>query len=444
MMKSIFLLAAAVVTCPCFLPCVLAAGGDDWPQFRGPNGQGHAMVRRCPVRWSETENIVWKVPIEGLGWSSPVVADGRIWLTTAIESEPGPDDLDAALERVGMGVPGPRIAGDVRLKAVCVDLATGKLVASVPLLDVEQPVILNIMNSYATPTPVVEDGLLYADFGTMGTVCLDTRSEKIVWTRHLEIEHQVGPASSPILYGDTLILTRDGCDVQYVAALDKQSGEVVWKTDRPAMDTKSPAHRKAYSTPLVLKHDGAQQMVVPGAQWMVSYEPATGRELWRVSTGSTFSNTMRPVFAHGLVYCGTAYGGTILLAIRPDGRGDVTDTHVQWMTKRSVPKKSSVLVVGQELYMVNDSGVASCLDAKSGDVHWTERFGDAHSASPVFADGRIYFFAESGTTSVFQPSTTFAAVAENSVDGKICASPAFVANSIILRTDSHLYRIGSE
>jgi outer membrane protein assembly factor BamB len=439
-----------VVFCPPYpvlrsigLACILAAPlhADDWRQFRGPDGQGRAAAGEAPVVWSESNNIAWKVPIEGRGWSSPVVLGGQVWLTTAVETPARPGQLEAALDRDGTAVPSAYIASRVELKAICCDRKTGRLIRAVTLFDVRQPIILCAVNSYASPTPVAEPGRLYCDFGTMGTACVDTETGKILWTRRLKIDHQVGPGSSPIVHGNLLILTRDGCDQQYIAALDKQSGATVWKTKRPPLATSTAVQRKAFSTPLVIAYDGREQMVVPGAQWMVSYDPATGHELWRVDTGPTFSNSARPVYGAGLVFCGTAYGGSYLLAIRPDGHGNVTGTHVAWQTKRSVPKRSSPLLFDAALYMVADNGVASCLDARTGKLHWTQRLGGSYSAAPVAADGHIYFFSEEGATDVITPGPEFARVAKNSLEGRIMSTPAFVDGAILLRTDTHLYSI---
>jgi outer membrane protein assembly factor BamB len=425
------------------LLCILVAesDADDWLQFRGPDGQGHAATGQAPQRWSEEENIAWKVPVEGRGWSSPVVLGEQVWLTTAVETPAAADELRVALEREETPSPSPYVASRVQLKALCIDRKTGRLIRAVPLFDVQQPAVICSVNSYASPTPVAERGRLYCDFGAMGTACIETETGEVVWTRQLKVDHQVGPGSSPILHGDLLILTRDGCDQQFVAALDKESGTTVWTTKRPPLATSTAVLRKAFSTPLVIQHDGKEQMVSPGAQWMVAYDPATGRELWRVDTGSTFSNSARPVYGAGLIFCGTAYGGTYLLAIRPDGRGDVTQTHVQWQTNRSVPKRSSPLLLDAALYMVADNGVASCLDVRTGEVHWTRRLGGSYSAAPVSAGDWIYFFGEDGTTTVIEPGRKFSQVAKNSVNGRIMSTPAFVDGTVFLRTDTHLYAI---
>jgi outer membrane protein assembly factor BamB len=200
--------------------------------------------------------------------------------------------------------------------------------------------------------------------------------------------------------------------------------------------------RKAFSTPLVIEDDdGTEQLIVLGAQWLVSYDPSTGVERWRVDTGSTYSNASRPVYGHGMVYACTAFGGTRMLAVRTDGQGDVSDRHVVWQLGRTTPRRSSPLLVGDHLYFVSDRGVASCAHARTGEVLWSERLPGAHSASPVYADGRIYFFGENGSVTVVRPGDRFRLLAENRIDGRIMASPAFVDRSIILRTDTRLYCI---
>jgi len=430
---SLVLLGCAAWTAP-----VEAA---DWPQFRGPGGQGHSPAVGLPERWSETENVAWKVPVEGTGWSSPVVLGGQIWMTTALPTPAEPEEARQKLASLGYAVPSPWVARRVRLKAVCVDRATGRLLQTITLPDFDEPLHICSVNSFASPTPVGEAGRLYCDFGTMGTVCLETTTGKILWTRRLPIDHQVGPGSSPILHGDLLVLVRDGCDLQYVTALDKHTGRIVWKTDRPPIDVNYTPHKKAFSTPLVIEASGTEQMIVPGAKWIVSYEPDTGEPIWRVDTGRSFSNAARPVFGHGMVFICTAFGGTELFAVRVDGQGDVTDTHVAWVGRRQVPKRSSPLLVGDGLYMISDGGVATCMDARTGEIHWAERILGNCSASPVFADGRIYFFGEDGKTAVVRPGKEFVLLAENEIDGRIMASVAIADGALFLRSEKHLYRI---
>jgi outer membrane protein assembly factor BamB len=418
-----------------------AIQAGDWPQFRGPGGQGLASGAGWPLRWSERENIVWKTPIPGRGWSSPVVSGQRVWLTTALDTPADGEVAKRVLAQKGKDVPGPLVASHVTLKAVCVDLESGRALKDVTVLEVDGPVVICSTNTYASPTPVLEAGRLYCDFGSMGTACLDAESGEVLWRRRLPVDHQVGPGSSPVVHGRLLVLVRDGIDAQYLIALDKATGETAWKQQRPAIGAASPSFCKAFSTPLVLEFERREQLISTGARWIVSYEPATGKELWRVDAGFSFSNTTRPVAGGGLVIAGTSFPASLLRAIRPGGSGDVTATHVQWQHQRAVPKQSSPLLAGEELYLVADNGIASCLDPRSGAVHWTQRLPGGYSASPVFAEGRVYCFSEDGRTTVLRAGKEYEKLAENQLDGRTMASPAFVDQAIVLRTERNLYCI---
>jgi outer membrane protein assembly factor BamB len=238
------------------------------------------------------------------------------------------------------------------------------------------------------------------------------------------------------LYKDLLIFSCDGSDTAFVVALDKQTGAERWKTHR-----RTPADQ-AYSTPLVIRVGDRDQLVSVGAFRAAAYDPDTGREIWRVSYADGFSNVPRPVFANGLVYIATGFQEPSLIAVRPDGTGDVTRTHVAWTLRRSAPHTPSPLAVGDELYVVSDIGIATCLDGRTGETLWRERLGGNYSASPVFADGRIYFLSEEGVATVLAPGKTFRKLAANQLDGATLASMAISDQSIFIRTDSALYRLG--
>ena len=418
-----------------FYLCTLipASGAEaDWPQFRGPTGDGLAVEAAPPLRWSETENIRWKVALPGRGRSSPVLLGDRIWLTFAVEQ----------------GVTRARVEGDdcalaehVSLGAMCLDSASGRRLWQVILYELDKPAHVHWLNSWATPTPVVEPGRLYCDFGAFGTACLDSHTGEVLWKQQLAVDHQVGPGSSPILHRELLILVRDGRDAQYVAALNRNTGQLVWRTDRPKIQAKIGNLKKSFSTPLVIDFGGKIQMVVPGAEWVVSYDPQSGKEIWRVRHGKGFSLASRPVFGHGMVYISTGAMPPQLVAIRVDGQGDLTETHVVWQAKNNVPLMSSPILVGKEIYMVSDAGIASCLDALRGELHWRERLGGKHLASPVCAANRLYFVNDEAHTSVLALGTSFQRLAENVLSGVVVATPAVVGQAIFLRTDSHLYRI---
>ncbi len=431
---------ASLLVLSLLLALPVAAAAGDWPQFRGPGGQGHSDAVGLPLRFGEDLNIAWKVPITGRGWSSPVVVGDQVWMTTAVEEAASAEEAKRRLEGE-KNADSLEVARRVTLSAVCVDRHTGRSLRSVELFRVERPDPINVLNSYASPTPVVEPGRLYCDFGTNGTACVDTTTGRIVWSRRLPLDHQVGPGSSPIIYKDRLIVVRDGCDRQYIAALDTRTGKTVWQTDRPPIDATYLPYRKFFSTPLLIESDGRRQMVIPGSQWDVSYEPDTGEPIWRANHLNGFSGASRPVFGHGMVYVCNGFNSQQLWAIRVDGSGDVTDSHVVWKADSQIPKRSSPLLLGDELYIISDAGVATCFDARSGETHWRQRISGNYSASPVAVDGRIYISSQEGRVTVIRPGRQFVALAENRIEGRIMASPAIVDRAIILRSDTHLYRI---
>lgn len=382
------------------------APAENWPEFRGLTGQGHSGERGLPLTWSETENVAWKVPIPGRGWSSPVLIDDQIWLTTAM------DDGRS-------------------LRAICLNRDTGRIVHNVEVFQLTDPGAVHQKNTHASPTPILEGDRVYLHFGSHGTACI-TRSGQIVWkTQELKYYHRHGPGGSPVVYGDLLIVSCDGYDIQFVVALDKQTGKIRWKSPRKGY--------QAYTTPLTIQVQGKDQLISPGAHRAVAYEPLTGKEIWSVRYGDGYSNVPRPVSGHGLVFICSGFEQAELLAVRPDGRGDVTDSHVAWSVKRAVPLTPSPLLVGEELYLVSDNGIASCLDAKSGKTHWQQRLGGNHSASPIFAEGRIYFLNEEGGSVVIEPGKEFKKLATNQLDGQTLASMAVSGRAIFVRSSSHLY-----
>ena len=373
----------------------------------------------------------------GRGRSSPVLLGDRVWLTTALETNirtfaEGPDRMQQA--------------GRVVIGAVCLERATGKQVYHADLFPLDNPAPVNLLNSYATPTPVVEPGRLYCDFGTFGTACLDSATGQVLWKRQLPVDHHHGPGSSPVLYKNLLVLVRDGRDQQYVIALNKQTGETAWKTDRPPMSTPIREFRKSFSTPLVFEAAGRVQMVVPGAQWQVAYEPETGKEIWRVDDVKGETVAPRPVYGHGMVYVSTGVLGSRaqLWALRVDGQGDVTKTHVAWKLPTPIGFMPSPLLVGRELYLLSDDGFVSCVDAVSGDLLGKCRVGGTYAASPLHAEGRIYCFSREGKAVVLRANKELTLLAENQLEGPVFASPALVDSAIYLRTDSHLYCLSLE
>lgn len=379
---------------------------EDWPQFRGPDGQGHSTETGLPISWSEQDNIAWKVRIAGLGWSSPVIQGDRIWLTTAL------DDGHS-------------------LRAVCLDRTTGREQLNVEVFHKDNPGPIHAKNSHASPTPILDGDRVYVHYGAHGTACLTTDGQ-VVWRQVLSYYHRHGPGGSPALVGDLLIINCDGYDEQFVVALDKNTGDIRWKKDREG--------QQAYSTPLAITVDGRTQVISAGGRRVVAYEPGTGEEIWSVRYDG-YSNVPRPVFGDGLLFIATGYEVPELYAVRPDGHGDVTDTHVAWEIRRGAPLNPSPLLIGDELYLVSDNGIASCLDARTGTLHWQHRLRGAFSASPIFADGRIYYLNENGEATVIEPGIEYRELSVNRLDGRTLASMAVSDGAIFLRTDSHLYRI---
>lgn len=383
---------------------------QDWPEFRGPGGQGHSAERGLALTWSETKNVKWKVAIPGKGWSSPAIQGDRIWLTTATEDGKS-------------------------LRVVCLDRNTGAILRNIELFRLKSAGPLHAKNSLASPTPILEGDRVYLHFGANGTACV-TQSGEIVWKTRLDYDNgQHGPGGSPVIYDDLLIINCDGQEMQYVVALDRLTGKVRWKKFREGA--------QAYSTPLMIRLPGGDQLISPGAFRAIAYEPRTGKELWQVRYGDGFSNVPRPVYGNGMVFICTGFMQPSLLAVRVDGRGDVTKSHIAWTLRRGVSLTPSPLLLGEELYLVSDNGIASCLDAKSGTVHWQVRLGGNHSASPLYADGRIYFLSEEGESVVIAPGKEFKTLARNQLDGQTLASMAVSGGSIFVRSQTHLYRLSN-
>jgi outer membrane protein assembly factor BamB len=401
----------------------------DWPEFRGPTGDGHVSQQAVglPLDWSETHNVTWKTEIPHRGWSTPVVLGNQVWLTTAT--------LD----------------GD-DLFALCLDAATGKVLFNQRLFHCDNPEPLgNNVNTYASPSPAIEPGRVYLHFGTYGTACLDTKTFQTLWKRtDINCRHFRGPSSSVVLFESTLILTMDGADVQYLIALDKQTGKTVWKTNRSVKFNDAEGFqgfakegdlRKAHSTPLIVNIDGTPQMFSPGAKAAYAYDPRTGRELWQVHY-IAWSAAPRPLYSQGLALMITGLGATELWAIRIGGQGDVTDNRVAWKVKNAA-QTASPIIVDDLLYMVSDSGMATCVEVATGKQVWRERLGGTYAASPIYVDGRLYFCNQQGKTIVLKPGRTREVLATNKLDDGCLASPAVDGKALFLRTKTHLYRIES-
>ena len=430
-MKPALLLAFLMAAAPASLP----AADANWPEFRGPRGDG-ITTSKLPTTWSETNNVKWKTAIHGKGWSSPVVWGKQVWMTTA------PED-------------------GRELFAICVDKETGKVVRNQKLFDVEKPQFVHKFNSHASPTPAIEEGRVYITFGAPGTACLDTKTGKVLWERRdFECNHYRGAGSSPILWKNLLIVNFDGSDHQFIVALDKATGKTVWRKDR-SIDFKDLGPdgqpkmegdlRKAFATCHVAELGGVTTLLSQGANALYAYNPRTGEELWRVEERTSHSGGTRPAIGNGLVYIPTGWSQGQTLAIKPGKKGDVLDANaasaegaklqVAWKSKRGTPKKPSLTLVGERLFGIEDGGVVNCWNAKTGEQIWSERIGGNYSASPIVAGGRLYAFNEEGKGIVIATGGPFAKLAENQLADGVMSSPAVSGNALFVRTKTHLYRI---
>jgi outer membrane protein assembly factor BamB len=392
--------------------CVLSTG--DWPQFRGPNSDGHAAGTATPVVWSDTENVAWKTPIPGLGWSSPAIVGDRVYLTTAVP--------------VGDGL---------SLRALALDAKTGKIVWEREVRTIEKAPAIHTKNSHASPTPVVRDDAVFVHFGAQGMARLAASDGTLQWVNtELQYPPMHGSGGSPVLHDGKLVVVCDGSKNPFVAAVDATTGKVAWKKPRSVEARIS----HSFVTATVAMVNGKPQVMAPGPDHFAAYDLESGKELWKVMAPG-WSVVPQPTLAHGLVIYNHDYDNPELIAIKLGGSGDVTESHVAWRLKRGAPSTPSPLLVGDDLYFVSDAGIASCVDAKTGDRHWMERLGGNFSASPVYANGQVLFLNETGVATWVKPAHEFEAVGKNEVPGRTFATPAFSRGAMYLRTDEYLYKI---
>ena len=431
--------------CVCITLCswlTHAVAEDEWTQFRGPGSQGRSTSTSLPVHWSENENIRWKSPVPGEGHSSPVISGDQVWITTAL-SDPLTEEEEQELLSKRKNARTLKLAGRLQLQALQFDRDSGKLEQQITVFSVEEPEPKHALNSYASPTPVIVGNHVYVHFGSYGTACIERHSGNVIWKNDtLRVDHSNGPGSSPAVWDDKLIIHFDGTDQQYIAAFDRATGDIAWKTERSGEMNPTGEMKKAYGTPLVIETEDCPLVVSPAADWVYGYDARDGREIWKASYGKLgFSTVPCPVASEDTVYVATSFMQSRLLAVGFSGEGDVTDSHIRWTSDRQIPQKPSMILSDDRLIFVSDRGIVRSISTKDGSDIWYGRLKGEYSASPLLANGRIYFFNQSGVATVIEDSGTLQELAVNKLDDGFMASPAVADDALFLRTTSHLYRV---
>lgn len=429
------------IFCLLLIPFFLFA--DSWPQWRGPAGSGHASGKNYPKSWSSEKNVMWKQNLPGRGHSSPVHEQRSIWITTAVETTASEKEKQERLKN-NKGLPTVTVLSKVSLRAIQLDPDSGEILQNIEVFEKKQPQWVHNLNSYASPTPFLEKGKLYMHFGAYGNACLDTRSGKILWKNdqaELWVMHENGPGSSPIIWKDFMIFHLDGSDKQSIVALNKKDGLIAWQTKRSGKLNDNPQLQKSYSTPIVSTFNGKPILISCSADWVYGYNPKNGEEIWKIKYGILgFSNVARPVIGHGMFFISTCFMKAEIHAYYYEG---LPSPKLAWKMTKGAPRMPSPLLIGDELYIINDGGIMTCVDAQSGDLHWRERLDGEFSASPTYANGMIYLSDRAGTTTVIRPDKSLQIISENKLDGSAhMASLSPFENSFIVRTEKALYRIG--
>jgi outer membrane protein assembly factor BamB len=400
---------------------------DNWTHFRGSHLDGISNDSLSPVTWNDSTNIIWKTDIQGRGWSSPVVEGNQVWVTTAT-------------------------ADGKEMSGICIDFTTGKIVYDIVLFSQDTIYHKHPVNSYATPTACIEEGFVYLNFGSSGTACVSTTDGKIVWKRDdLKVDHMQGTGSSPIIYKDLLIVHYEGTDQQFIVAMNKRTGETVWRADRPHeyYDPLQPVGKKAYVTPIVTNVDGKDLLISNGAAVCNAFDVLTGKEVWRIPQGEDSTISM-PVFEDGVVFFYTSFVTPAqgekyaeLMAVNPKGSGDISGTNVLWRVKSPVLQLLTPLVKDGIIYTIDTRNNLIEIDARTGNTIYTTKLKSKYNSSPVYAADKVYFTSVKGETIVLKAGRNPEIVAENNLHGEVFATPAIVRNSILFRNEKALYRIGA-
>ena len=422
-------------------PFLLSA--QDWPQWRGPDASGYAPNGNYPINWSSQENIIWKKTLPGRGHSSPVHDGENIWVTTALETPASEEEKKERLKE-NKGLPTVTVLSKLSLRALKINPVSGKILKNIEVFEKKQPQWVHKLNSYASPTPFLEDGKLFLHFGAYGNACIDSESGKIIWKndeKKLWIMHENGPGRSPILWKNVMIFHLDGSDRQSIVALHKDSGKIAWQTKRSGEMRENPQLQKSYSTPIIEEFNGKTVLISCAADWVYGYNPENGEELWKIKYGILgFSNVARPVVGHGMIYLSTCFMKAEIHAYQYEG---LATPKLSWKMTKGAPKMPSPILVGEQLYEVNDGGILTVVKAKTGELDWRERLDGEISASPTYANGLLYLSDQAGKTTVIRPGKSLQIIAENELEGAPhMASFATFKNSFLIRTDRTLYRVG--
>ena len=423
----------------------LLLSSQGWEQWRGPNGNGHAPAGEYPLEWSENKNLSWKTLLPGRGHSSPVYQGSSAWITTALESVASQEERERrANESSFPGAMGLHYLSKVEFIALQVDLKTGKIIRQIKVFEKKAPQAIHRLNSYASPSPILKNGKLFIHFGAFGNACLNSKTGQIIWKNQdpdLWIHHENGPGSTPVLWNKLMIFHLDGTDKQSVVALFQETGKIAWHRKRSGKLRENPQTKKAYATPLIVQGSNGPVLISTGADWVYGYHPETGKELWKINYGILgFSNVSKPLRFENLFIVSTGFMKGEIHAYQMHSNHPPS---LAWKMTKGAPKKPSPIIVDGSLYVINDGGILTCLNARDGEVLWRSRLEGEYSSSPTFADGKIYISNHSGKTTVIQPGTSMKILAENQLDDGHMASFVPLRGSFLVRTEKALYRIAT-
>ncbi len=396
-----------------------AIANAEWFQFRGPGGQGVSVAKNVPLEWGLKKGVAWKKKLPGKGWSSPVIGEGKIVITVSRQEG----------EKVSLGV-------------VALDVGSGEVVWTQDLFTPEATEVRkrHSKNGLASATPYLEQGVAYVHFGHMGTAALRLNDGEVLWKKVVKYPPVHGTGSSPVVADGKMIFNADGASDPMIVALDQKKGELAWKTPREQKVKKT----FSFGTPLVIEVEGRMQVISQASGKVAAYDPANGKEIWKVLYGEGYSVVPRPVYANETLYVATGFDRSSLLAIRPKGAaGDVTESHVLFKEDRYIPKTPSFVEKGGYLYLVDDTGSLTCRDGKSGEMKWREKIPGNFSSSPVLVDDKLYLATEDGVAYVATVSPEGCEIAfELEMEERILASPALIDGALFLRSEEHLWKIG--